>query len=72
MRIILSIFQLPKPIEAILEIILKTLVQIHVEMIHMDPEFGLINNLQLLTQKLRFRLVKASQKVSNLHSIFLL
>ena len=41
--------------------IFKTLIEIHVQMIQVHPEFGSINNLHLLTQKLRFRLVEATK-----------
>ena len=46
-----------------LEIIFQTLVSIHIEMIHMDQNFGTINNLQLLAQKLKFKLVKLSRSL---------
>ena len=46
-----------------LEIIFQTLVSIHIEMIHMDQNFGTINNLQLLAQKLKFKLVKLSRSI---------
>jgi hypothetical protein len=42
----------------VLEKVLQTLVQIHVSMIQLNPNLGLISNLQLLSQKLKFRLVQ--------------
>ena len=39
---------------------------IHIEMIHIDQSFGTINNLQLLAQKLKFKLVKLSRSLPHL------
>ena len=46
--------------ESILELIFRTLVRIHVRLFSIHPDLGLINHLQLLAQKLRFRLVQDS------------